>query len=97
VTELVTIDYVIARSGLHKSNSYRYLRVRGVKATYILGIYHYSKDEVDRALNGYVKRTKRQNSQVSYFTFNDFQMEIIRFCRGDYAPKGIGFGVSDGC
>lgn len=98
MTETVTVDYLIKHCSFTKAHAYRWLEKKGVKPIIRPGIsrsvypYHYIKAEVDQALQGYVARPRAQNkAKAVYFTFNDFQMEVMRFCRGDYTSnRGLG-------
>ena len=89
MTELVTINYIAERLGLCRAYSYTYIKKRGIKPTKSLGTYYYHKDQVDHMLEGYVCKARKPNDKrQSTFTFTAAQMEIIKFCRGDYAAQG---------
>ena len=89
MTELVTINYIAEHLGPCRAYSYTYIKKKDIKHIKSLGIYYYRKDEVDRMLEGYVCKTRKPyDKRQSHFTFTAAQMEVIKFCRGDYAAQG---------
>ncbi len=84
MTELVTINYIAERLGLCRAYSYTYIKKKEIKPIKSLGIYYYQKDEVDRMLEGYVCKVRKPIDKRGNFTFTAAQMEVIKFCRGDY-------------
>jgi hypothetical protein len=86
--EMVGAAYIADKCEFSQAHAYRYMKTKGVHPTRVLGIYHYPKDKVDAALVGYmIKPRKEQVKKESWFRFDDFQMTVMRFCRGDYTNK----------
>lgn len=87
MTELVRIDYIAKKGGYSFLYAYDFMRRKGIVPIKSLGIHYYPKAEVDAVMADIVPKLRRKQKQAT-FQFSDYQMEVIKFCRGDYAAKG---------